>query len=156
MVIPAIIYLILIVFGILNLILFFKLWGMCNDMRKLKDFVTGRFSLEAENAVSVRKDTKAEDTRTVTVENNVADLNEAMLGRLDYRLYNDGKVEVFNRNNGELRFTGELKTYPGYSICGAHLGEKLCIYKDVNSAVKAVIQYCIDGSVSKENLMEKR
>ena len=149
--IPSIIYLVLIIFGILQLILFFKLWGMCNDMRELRKFVTMRFSLEAGNA---RKGTDAEETESIDRQGDM-DFNEYTLGAIHYRIADDDKVEIFDSKTGELKFTGILKTYPDYSMCGVWLGKKLYIYKDVESAVKAVIRYGIDGSVEKDNLMEK-
>lgn len=38
--IPVIIYIILIVFAVLQLILFFKIWGATNDIAKIKDAIT--------------------------------------------------------------------------------------------------------------------
>ena len=87
MVIPAIIYLILIVFGILNLILFFKHWGMCNDMRKLTDFITMRFSLEAESATNTKDETTGPNGKVIKTGTIVG---------YHYKIYDNDFVVVFD------------------------------------------------------------
>jgi len=37
-----------IIFGVLQIILFFKIWGMTNDVRKLRDFFIKREDLQAQ------------------------------------------------------------------------------------------------------------
>lgn len=57
--IPVIIYIILIVFAILQLILFFKVWGATNDIRKIRNEVckTTQVQEEKPTAPEVRKPT---------------------------------------------------------------------------------------------------
>jgi len=146
MVIPAIVYLILIVFGILNLILFFKLWGMCNDMRKLKDFLTSRFSLEAERAIN---------TKDETIEPNGKVTKTGTIVGYHYKIHGNDAVEVFDNGTGKLEFSGQLKTYPN-STCGVWLGQSLYVYKDEKCAVNALITYNEDNKIDKDGLIEKR
>lgn len=146
MVIPAIIYLILIAFGILNLILFFKHWGMCNDMRKLTDFITMRFSLEAERAINTKDETigpNGKVTKTGTI-----------VG-YHYKIYDNDFVVVFDNGTGKLEFSGQLKTYPN-STCGVWLGQSLYVYKDEKCAVNALITYNEDDKIDRDGLIEKR
>lgn len=146
MAIPAIIYLILIVFGILNLILFFKHWGMCNDMRKLKDFITMRFSLEAERAINTKDETigpSGKVTKTGTI-----------VG-YHYKIYDNDFVVVFDNGTGKLEFSGQFKAYPN-STCGVWLGQSLYVYKDEKCAVNALITYTEDNKIDKDGLIEKR
>ena len=54
--IAIIIYIIIFVWGILNIILFFKIWGMCNNVEKLYYFITEED--ESEQEKSYRNQTK--------------------------------------------------------------------------------------------------
>lgn len=149
MVIPAIVYLILIVFGILNLILFFKLWGMCNDMRKLKYFLTSRFSLEAENA---RKERQVSATGAIVKDGRFV----YGVHTFCYKLYDDDRVEMCTTDN-RFDFKGNLKTYSGHTMCGVYLGRTLCMYKDMENALSALVTYNLeDGRIDKDGLIEKR
>lgn len=146
MVIPAIIYLILIVFGILNLILFFKHWGMCNDMRKLTDFITMRFSLEAESATNTKDETTGPNGKVIKTGTIVG---------YHYKIYDNDFVVVFDNGTGKLEFSGQLKAYPN-STCGVWLGQSLYVYKDEKCAVNALITYNEDNKIDKDGLIEKR
>lgn len=149
MVIPAIIYLILIVFGILNLILFFKLWGMCNDMRTLKEFLTSRFSLEAGI-----KDNRKQMPATGAIVKNGRFVYS--VHTFCYKLYDDDRVEMCTTDN-RFDFKGNLKTYPGHTMCGVYLGSTLYIYKDIENALSALVTYNLeDGRIDKDGLIEKR
>lgn len=147
MAIPAIIYLILIVFGILQLILFFKLWGMCNDMRTLKNFVTMRFSLEAGDTGDDRYEPMPDKRGQV--------VKTGTIYHYTYKVYDDNVVDVF-RSDGKLMYNGRLKTYPDYSMCGIWLGQSLYIYKDMDCAVDALRIYGNEKRIAKDGLMEKR
>lgn len=152
--IPIFIYLFLIVFGILSLILFFKIWGMCNDMRALKDFVTARFSLERHNPVKHDNAGMAEYDPISDKRGEVLKTGE--MANLNYKIYDNGIVDAFNANNGALAFSGRLKTYPGYSMCGVFLGQDLCIYKDEKCAIEALHTYSYEKRINKNGLIEKK
>lgn len=53
--IPVIIYVILIIFGILNIVLFFKLWGATNDIRKIREAICSTVSQADDNATTAMK-----------------------------------------------------------------------------------------------------
>lgn len=64
--IPVIIYVILIIFGILNIILFFKLWGATNDIRKIRNAICG--SLPGSNKDNAAINQAPSATRTGTTQ----------------------------------------------------------------------------------------
>ena len=59
----AFVYLIIIVFGILQIILFFKLWGMTNDIRKLTEHFCNKE--ETPKPLTISKEEKEKATRQV-------------------------------------------------------------------------------------------
>lgn len=59
----AFVYLIIIVFGILQIILFFKLWGMTNDVRKLTEHFCDK--KEIPNPLTISKEDREKATRQV-------------------------------------------------------------------------------------------
>lgn len=151
--IPIFIYLFLIVFGILSLILFFKIWGMCNDMRALKDFVTTRFTLYRHNPVKHDNAGVAEYDTISDKRGEVVKTGE--MANLNYKIYDNDIVDVFNANNGALAFSGRLKRYPGYSMCGVWLGKDLCMYKDEKCAIEALHTYSYEKRIKKTGLIER-
>ena len=46
----VIVYIIMLVWGILNIILFFKVWGMTNDIRQIKDIIYNNSSTDKNNS----------------------------------------------------------------------------------------------------------
>ena len=53
-----------VVWGILNVVLFFKIWSMCNDVKKLTERVLSITQKEQDNVNEARKQ-KLSETRTI-------------------------------------------------------------------------------------------
>lgn len=108
--IDPILGIILIVFGILNLILFFKLWGMTNDVRELKN----HFIPKQEFSISENSTTEegwAEDA---------TDQEKKEANKLFYRLESGHVIaKVLSNNRMEIwseTFWNKEKGNPNYKL----------------------------------------
>ena len=106
----VLIYLIILVWGVLNIILFFKIWGMTNDIRELKLFIL----------------TKGSNPTTETVKENtsVSNAKEKIdngFSPSPNRKINKGDT-VINVSNGEQMIVNEIG-FDGSCIC--YVGKKM-------------------------------
>lgn len=148
--IPIFIYLFLIVFGILSLILFFKIWGMCNDMRALKDFVTTRFTLERHNPV--KHDNAGAETSN--------DINSEILcihdsdGKAIYYRTDKTKQKILFIDGGE---TGKINRYGNSSYTSIIDGNGTeYVYLNAQAAIIALFHYLNEGRITDSNLYTKK
>lgn len=145
-----VIYIILaLVFCIFSLILFFKLWGMCNDMRELKKFLLARFY-----PVEGLGDEKYEpipETRGGLLEEGQINYG---LWKYNYKLYEDGIVDfILHEGQKEYKFSGRIKTYSQTPYCGAWLGKQLRIYNSKKKALTALITAYENGKIDADGLI---
>lgn len=88
---------IIIVFGILQIILFFKAWGMTNDVKKIKNELVGSDSEDLRKKL-LNKAVLKED------KNKIAEiLFEELFNRLQFYYYNS-----FDYSGGEDYFTSKI------------------------------------------------
>lgn len=147
----GVIYIILaLVFCIFSLILFFKLWGMCNDMRELKKYLITRFY-----PVEGLGDEKYEpipETRGGLLEEG--QIYRYDLGEYNYKLYEGGIVDfILHRGEKEYKFSGRIKTYSQTPYCGAWLGKQLRIYNSRKKALTALIVAHEKGEIDADGLI---
>ena len=144
--IPIIIYVILIVFAILQLILFFKIWGATNDIRALKiKFLEEKVSVqpyineEKRTNANLRKN-RDKRSGQFSINNNIISYTEC-----------DG---VVNFSDGK---TGIVVKYPGYPECSIITDNNFeLLYQDLNAAIYALYTYLISNKEATESLIEKR
>lgn len=134
--ITLLVSIILIVFGVLQIILFFKLWGMTNDVRLLKNHLLSQLGAKPHSQAS---SSPSEPTPGVIKNNGVT---YTVTGK-DVE-YSDG-------------IKGVLKTYPGYPECGVITDDGFeLLYNDVFYASEALYQYITKKIESPKGLYEKR
>lgn len=84
---------ILTIWAILNIILFFKIWGMTNDVKKLKDFIVGMNT----NNVSETSELQSEE-----VELPKSDPNSFKTGdRVRHNKYNKDQIMIIGTINND-------------------------------------------------------
>ena len=68
----VVIYFIMFIWGILNIILFFKIWGMTNDIKDIKNLLMGNPSISIPTLSNNNaKDTSYKDSETIKVGDRV-------------------------------------------------------------------------------------
>lgn len=102
-----------IVFFILGLILFFKVWGMTNDVREIKERLTEVFPTEGEkkhielqNALKPKEDEEAAANSVFSIGETVryAPMNRIMVVK---SIHPDGKIECVSfKKDGKEEFEG--------------------------------------------------
>lgn len=99
---------VLIVFGVLQIILFFKMWGMTNDVAKIKDVLNSRLSnmqIAKEQSIITQKENKISETKESI---NVELLNDINAGDSVIRL-SDGKMMIVDSvDDGEYFCKGSF------------------------------------------------
>ena len=134
--ITLLVSIILIVFGVLQIILFFKLWGMTNDVRSLKNHLISQLGAKPHTQAS----TSPSEPVPGVIKNN--GISYTVTGK-DVE-YSDGTK-------------GSLKTYPGYPECGVITDDGFeLLYNDVYYASEALYQYITKKTESPNGLYEKR
>ena len=134
--ITLLVSIILIVFGVLQIILFFKLWGMTNDVRSLKNHLISQLGAKPHTQAS----TSPSEPVPGVIKNN--GISHTVTGK-DVE-YSDGTK-------------GSLKTYPGYPECGVITDDGFeLLYNDVYYASEALYQYITKKTESPNGLYEKR
>lgn len=121
---------IIIVFGILQIILFFKIWGMTNDVKAIKN-----------------KYLKV-DSSTKEISNNI--------NQLDTQSPIPNNVPLFTECGNEITFTdgkkGRIKTYPRNKECSIYDSKgKEIIYNDRQAAIQALYTFLTTGEISNTN-----
>ena len=102
-----------IVFFILGLILFFKVWGMTNDVREIKERLTEVFPTEGEkkhielqNALKPKEDEETAANSVFSIGETVryAPMNRVMVVK---SIHPDGKIECVSfKKDGKEEFEG--------------------------------------------------
>lgn len=127
---------VMLVFGILQIILFFKLWGMTNDVKSIKNHLISQLGTKTHSQIS---NSPSKPVPGVIKTNGVT---YTVTGK-DVE-YSDG-------------IKGTLKTYPGYSECGVITDDGFeLLYNDVYYASEALYQYITKKTECPKGLYEKR
>ena len=101
---------VMIIFGILQIILFFKLWGMTNNISEIKELIKSHAAKEKDS--SMPKKTDARSDRYINIEDLVVELKSEREMRV-MNITEDGKYQckvlgaiapagLFDRNEIEL------------------------------------------------------
>ena len=124
------------VFGILQIILFFKLWEMTNDVKLLRN----HFVSQAEANTPLQKSDSPSKPIPGIINNN-------------------GITYIINGKNVEYSdgIKGTLKIYPGYPECGVITDDGFeLLYTNVYYACEDLHQYLTEKTESSNGLYEKR
>ena len=105
-----IVYIVMLAWGILNIILFFKIWGMTNDVRELKLFLIKK---EENMTIGSVKESKTVESADEKKDNGFTPNPN--------RIVNKGDT-VININNGEQMIVNEIG-FDGSCIC--YIGKKM-------------------------------
>ena len=116
--------LILFVFGILSIILFFKVWGMCNKVKEIKEI------LEKNNQSKVKRYHYIYDTSIEALRSE-----EALIQELAFCKKYDEAQLAFNRLQFHLEKAKEHCKKFGYSA-ESQMRTELEIYKQIEEAIK--------------------
>lgn len=104
---------VLIVFGVLQIILFFKMWGMTNDVSKIKNILNSKLSnmqMTKEQCIIGQKENKTPETKESI---NIGLPNDIHAGDSVVRL-SDGKIMIVDSvDDGEYFCKGSF--LEGYS-----------------------------------------
>lgn len=135
--ITIILGIVMLVFGILQIILFFKVWGMTDDVSSMKRDL----KLLAEIAKFNQKNSAPTQVAPAEIEMRDCDFN---IDNKGYVKFADG-------------ISGRVKLYPGYSTCAVITKEGYeLLYNTRDAAVRALHAYLETGAELKSDLCEKR
>lgn len=120
---------VVLVFGILQIILFFKVWEMTNNVEKITQILT---------SANKTTDTKNDNTRSMDHDKTSCQQNDEKI------TFSDG-------------LCGRIKPYPGYPESGVITkdGYEL-LYNNREAAINALHEYLKNGSELQTELYEKR
>lgn len=137
--IPIIIYVILIVFAILQVILFFKLWGACNNIAEINH--------------KLQKTEKCDSVvDAIKTDGHAIRSGAALIGgeMIPYTIYDKGYV-VFKDNE-----KARVKDCSGTRMALLTYDGRELVYQNEDSAMRAAYIYATEGKVSSANLVEEK
>lgn len=145
----TVIFIIATIYCVLNIILFFKIWGATNDIKRIKNIMVSNWQ-PLEETVS------NQSSPLVLAINHdeipkFAGFLQTSNSEVSYNLYENGMVEFSDGNKGCI------KEYPGYNECSVltNHGFEL-LYEDRDTALYALYTLCTTGKESGRKLLRKR
>ncbi|WP_033147822.1 hypothetical protein [Prevotella sp. P6B1] len=87
------------VWAILNIILFFKIWGMTNDVKELKDYIIGNnFVKSTSSEIGISSEIQSEEETELPK----SDPNSLKIGdRVRHNKYNKDKIMIIGKINND-------------------------------------------------------
>ena len=110
-----IVYLIMVVWGILNIILFFKIWGMTNDVRELKEKI-----VEDNSNINIQNDDVIQSNKS----ENVNDTNSSLSNKGNDLKVGD-KIQHESYYKDKDLYVGKINA-DGTCLCVNDKGEAVC------------------------------
>ncbi len=125
---------IFLVFGVLQIILFFKIWGMTNDVKKLTEHLTHP-QLSQEDDTDIKM-------RWLLLKDEVDSAEELLLSQFAKNV--EQSYDFYTRVQGlhqELAFTQDITSYvdtlkKNYKVLGKDIPEKIASMKTIGDYVK--------------------